>query len=60
MKQRTAKIPKQVRNARLAEALERLVKFYDAVGKPDEAAKWRVELDAYGRTEVKPANTKDK
>jgi hypothetical protein len=27
------------------EALERLVQLYDAWGKPDEAAKWRKELD---------------
>jgi hypothetical protein len=31
---------------RLTEALERLVQLYDAWGKPDEAAKWRQELEA--------------
>ena len=30
----------------LTEALERLVQLYDAWGKPDEAAKWRKELEA--------------
>jgi hypothetical protein len=28
-----------------AEALERLVQVYDALGKPDDAAKWRRELE---------------
>jgi len=27
-------------------ALERLVQLYDAWGKPDQAAKWRQELEA--------------
>ena len=30
----------------LAEAIERLVQFYDGTGKPDDAAKWRKELEA--------------
>jgi len=46
MKQREDKIPAQVR-FRLAEALERLVQLYDAWNKPDEAAKWRNELEAH-------------
>src|SRR5262249_48291847 len=29
----------------LSEGLERLVRFYDAWGKPEEAAKWRKELE---------------
>jgi hypothetical protein len=33
-------------NVRLAEALERLVQLDEARGKPDEAAKWRKELEA--------------
>jgi eukaryotic-like serine/threonine-protein kinase len=44
MKQRGDKIPAQSK-ARLTEALERLVQFYDASGKPQEAAKWRKELE---------------
>jgi eukaryotic-like serine/threonine-protein kinase len=44
LRQRAAKIPKE-RRPRLAEAMERLVQFYDAWGKPDEAARWRRELN---------------
>jgi eukaryotic-like serine/threonine-protein kinase len=32
---------------RLAEALERVVQLYEAWGKPDEAARWRKELEAH-------------
>ena len=35
----------QVRDMMLRAALERLVQLYDAWGKPDEAAKWRKELE---------------
>jgi serine/threonine protein kinase/tetratricopeptide (TPR) repeat protein len=45
MKQRGAKIPPPAK-VRLTEALERLVQLYEAWGKPDEAAKWRKELEA--------------
>jgi non-specific serine/threonine protein kinase/serine/threonine-protein kinase len=45
MKLREAKIPPQAK-VRLSEALQRLVQLYDAWGKPDEAARWRKELDA--------------
>jgi hypothetical protein len=45
LKQRAAKIPAD-RKVVLTEALERLVQLYDAWGKPDEAAKWRKELEA--------------
>jgi serine/threonine protein kinase/tetratricopeptide (TPR) repeat protein len=31
----------------LTETLQRLVRLYDALGKPDEAAKWRKELEAH-------------
>jgi eukaryotic-like serine/threonine-protein kinase len=34
----------QVKDARLRDALERLVQLYDAWSKPDEAAKWRNKL----------------
>jgi tetratricopeptide (TPR) repeat protein/tRNA A-37 threonylcarbamoyl transferase component Bud32 len=43
MKEREAKIPPQAK-ARLTQALERLVRLYDAWGKPDEAAKWKKVL----------------
>jgi serine/threonine protein kinase len=45
MKQREAKIPSQGK-IRLTEALERLVQLYEATGKGNRAAKWRMELDA--------------
>jgi WD40 repeat protein/serine/threonine protein kinase/tetratricopeptide (TPR) repeat protein len=45
LKQRAAKIPKEGK-PRLAEALERLVQLYDAWGKPDQATRWRRELES--------------
>lgn len=54
MKQRAAKIPAQ-HKIRLIEALERLVQLYDAWDKPDEAAKWRSELEAVRAAAKKPA-----
>jgi serine/threonine protein kinase len=44
MKQREAKILPSQKN-RLTEGLERLVQLHDAWGKPDEAAKWRKQLE---------------
>jgi serine/threonine protein kinase/Tfp pilus assembly protein PilF len=44
MKQRQGKIPAQGQ-ARLTEALDRLVQLYDAWGKPDQAARWRAKRD---------------
>ena len=45
MKQRQAKVPLP-QSVRLTKALERLVKLYEAWGKPEQAAKWRKELEA--------------
>jgi hypothetical protein len=45
MKARATTIPPQSQ-ARLAEAVERLVMLYDAWGKPDEAATWKKEFEA--------------
>jgi hypothetical protein len=45
--------PPQVR---LTEALERLVRLYEATGKKDEAARWRKELEAQ-KTAIPPART---
>jgi eukaryotic-like serine/threonine-protein kinase len=50
MKERQSRIPRESQ-ARLTEALERLVRLYDQWGKPDEAAKWRKELE---KTKEKP------
>jgi hypothetical protein len=45
MKEREATIPAEAA-VRIPEALERLVRFYEATGEPTEAAAWRAELDA--------------
>ena len=45
LKQHRDAIPSQDK-PRLARALERLVKFYEAQGKPAEAMRWRQELEA--------------
>ena len=50
MKQREATIPANGK-VRLTEALERLVQLYDAWDKPNEALKWRKELE---KTKEKP------
>jgi hypothetical protein len=44
IKQREGNIPAQGK-VRLTEALNRLVQLYEAWGKPDEARKWRAELE---------------
>jgi tetratricopeptide (TPR) repeat protein len=44
MRQREATIPQG--NDRMTEALERLVQLYEATDKPNEAARWRKELEA--------------
>jgi tetratricopeptide (TPR) repeat protein/tRNA A-37 threonylcarbamoyl transferase component Bud32 len=54
LKQRAARIPPPLRQGRLTEALQRLVQLYDAWGKPDEAARWRKELDAATTNEQPP------
>jgi hypothetical protein len=45
LKQHQDTIPSQD-HPRLTKALERLVKLYEAWGKPDKAMKWRQELAA--------------
>jgi tetratricopeptide (TPR) repeat protein/tRNA A-37 threonylcarbamoyl transferase component Bud32 len=44
MKQRQAQIPAPYKKY-LTEAMDRLVQLYEAWGKPDEANKWRAELE---------------
>jgi tetratricopeptide (TPR) repeat protein len=51
MKDREAQIPPSARN-RLIEAGERVVRLYEAWGKPDEAAEWRARL--LGGSESEP------
>ena len=45
MEKRQGKIPPPIRAARLKEALQRLVRLYEATGKKDEAARWQKKLD---------------
>jgi tetratricopeptide (TPR) repeat protein len=45
MKHREASIPVSVRAFHLTEALQRLIDLYTAWDKPDDAAKWRSELN---------------
>ncbi len=53
MKKQEDKIPLPAR-IRLNQAVERLVQFYEATNKPDEAAKWRKELHARQDAEKNP------
>jgi tetratricopeptide (TPR) repeat protein len=53
MKQREKTIPLQAQ-VRLTEALERLVLLYEATSKPDDAARWRKELEARTAAEKQP------
>jgi tetratricopeptide (TPR) repeat protein len=46
LREHQERIPASFRRARLTEALKRLVRLYEETGKPDEAAKWRAELEA--------------
>ena len=46
MKEREAKIPPQAKDVRLTQALERLIRLYEAWDKSDEVAKWKKELES--------------
>ena len=59
MKRRAEKIISENR-FHLFEALERLVQLYDALKKPDEAAKWRKELEAYKKAAENITKPKEK
>jgi eukaryotic-like serine/threonine-protein kinase len=56
MKAREAKVPLKSKN-RLPEAVGRLIQFYTAVGKANEAARWRAELkfSTKNRPDMMPA-----
>ena len=54
MKKQEARIP-ALAKARLVEAAERLVKLYETLGKEDEAAKWRKELEALRAAAKEPS-----
>ena len=53
MKQRENTIPPQA-GTRLPEALDRLIDFYTATNKPDEAKKWQAERAKYPATAPLP------
>ena len=59
MKQREAAISPQSK-VRVTEALERLVQLYDAWGNPDEAAKWRKELETRRKAAEQTAKPNDR
>jgi TolA-binding protein len=44
LRQQASNIPRAVRQQRLTEAVERLVRLYDAWGKKDKADEWRKKL----------------
>jgi hypothetical protein len=56
IKKHQDKIPEVVCQARLIEALQRLVQLYEATGNKEEAAKWRKELEKANTSEKKPAS----
>jgi serine/threonine protein kinase len=58
MKKREAKIPNEIRAARLREALERLITLYDATGEKAKAASYRKELETLATADDPPAVTK--
>jgi eukaryotic-like serine/threonine-protein kinase len=60
MKEREAGIRAEVRALRIPEALERLVKLYEAKGDATEAAAWRKRLEAAQAAESKPATAGEK
>ena len=53
MKQREATIPPQGK-VRLTEALDRLVRLYEATGQKDKAAEWRKKLAEAKKAGAKP------
>ncbi len=55
LKDREATIPPQGKVLRIPEALERLVKLYEAKGNEAEAATWRGKLEAAKAEQTKPA-----
>jgi hypothetical protein len=55
LKQRASTIPAQTRERRVRESVQRLILLYDAWNKPEEAAKWRKELEAAKAAAESPA-----
>ena len=59
MKEREASIPPPGR-PRIPEALERLVRLYEATGNASEAAAWLAKLEAARTTESAPSTRESK
>jgi eukaryotic-like serine/threonine-protein kinase len=59
LKQRQARIPKEGAFV-LTNAMERLVRLYDAWGKKGQATQWQKKLEAYNEALKKPARPKEK
>lgn len=60
MKEREAAIPPQAKALRIPDALERLVKLYEAKGNQPEAAAWRGRLEEAKALQTKPDANGDK
>jgi tetratricopeptide (TPR) repeat protein len=54
LKERAGKMPKARANRVRVEAVESLIRLYDALQSPDEAAKWKRELETLREAAVKP------
>jgi eukaryotic-like serine/threonine-protein kinase len=59
LKERAVKIPPEEQGS-LTMAVERLAQLYGAWGKPDEAAKWRKELEAHRKAAENSVKPKEK
>jgi hypothetical protein len=55
LKQRAGTIPPQAKDLRLQEAVERLVRLYEAWGKSDQAANWKKVLEEHKAAQEKAA-----
>jgi hypothetical protein len=58
MKQRENKIPPAYRQLRLSEALQRLVRLYEATDLQDKADTWRKKLEEAKKPQTKDAEKK--
>src|SRR5207245_1619499 len=59
LKERAVKIPPEAQGS-LTTAVERLAQLYGAWGKPEEAAKWRKELEAHRKAAENSVKPKEK
>ncbi len=54
LKERESRIPRELRFQVMSDALSRMIRLYEATGNPDEAAKWRRELDMLEAAAAEP------